>query len=84
MSYNNGEKVPIIYRQSNPIKSLVNSLFIVWTIPALLLIVGISAINRRGLFSSSHSANCDQQKYGTDCRGIDFKTKAYCSNYKQD
>jgi len=44
MSYNNGEKVPIIYRESNPMKSLVNSLLIVWTIPTLLLIVGISAI----------------------------------------
>jgi hypothetical protein len=44
MSYNKGEKVPIIYKESNPMKSLVNSSFIVWTIPTLLLIVGIIAI----------------------------------------
>lgn len=44
MSYNTGEKVPIIYRESDPIKSMVDSFFIVWTMPALLLIVGITAI----------------------------------------
>ena len=44
MSYNNGEKVPIIYSESNPMKSLVNSIYIVWTIPTLLLTIGISAI----------------------------------------
>lgn len=44
MSYNSGEKVPIIYKESNPMKSLVNSFFIVWTIPTIFLIVGLSAI----------------------------------------
>lgn len=44
LSYNNVEKVPIIYRESNPMKSLVNSFFIIWTIPTLLLIVGTTAI----------------------------------------
>ncbi len=44
MSYNTGDKVPIIYRESNPIKSMVNSFLIIWTIPTLLLLVGIAAI----------------------------------------
>ena len=44
MSYNNGDKVPIIYRESNPMKALVNSIFIVWTLPTLLFIAGVSAI----------------------------------------
>ena len=44
MSYNTGDKVPIMYRESNPMNSLVNNFFIVWTLPTLLLIIGISAI----------------------------------------
>lgn len=44
MSYNTGEKIPIIYLESEPMKSLVNSFLIIWTIPALLLIVGMAAI----------------------------------------
>lgn len=44
MSYNTGEKVPIIYRELDPIKAMVDNFFIVWTIPTLLLIFGIAAI----------------------------------------
>ena len=43
MSYNTDDKVPVIYSESDPMKSMVNRFFIVWTIPTLLLIVGITA-----------------------------------------
>ncbi len=44
MSYNTGDKVPIIYIKANPMKSLVNRFFIIWTLPTLVLVVGIAAI----------------------------------------
>ena len=44
MSYNTDEKISIIYIESNPLRSLVNSFFMVWTLPTLLLVVGITAI----------------------------------------
>lgn len=44
LSYNTGDRVPIIYKESNPLKSLVNSFLMIWTLPTLLLLFGIIAI----------------------------------------
>lgn len=41
MSYNTGDIVPLLYKESNPLHALVNNFFIIWTLPALLLSGGI-------------------------------------------